>query len=38
VIDASSGAPFRDAARCLEPGQCALVHGPAAYHVVKRIN
>ena len=38
VIDASSGVPFRDAALCLKPGQCALVHGPAAYHVVKRLN
>ena len=38
VIDASSSAPYREEALCLRPGRCTLVHGPVAYHVVKRLN
>lgn len=38
VIDASSKAPFRDAALCLQRGQCSLFRSSVAYHVLKRIN
>jgi hypothetical protein len=38
LIDASSSAPYREAALCLRPGQCTLVRGPVAYHVLKRLN
>ena len=38
VIDASSDAPYREAALCLQPGECAVVHGPSAWHVLKRVN
>jgi hypothetical protein len=38
VIGASSDAPYREAALCLQPGECAVVHGPSAWHVLKRVN
>jgi len=38
VIDSGSDSPLREAALCLRPGECTVFHGPAAYHVVKRLN
>ncbi|HUJ27745.1 MAG TPA: hypothetical protein VLW85_17090 [Myxococcales bacterium] len=38
VIDAGSEAPFRSAALCMKPGECALYRSAEAWHVLKRIN
>ena len=38
TIDARDKAPYRAAALCLKPNECALVRSNYAFHVVKRIN
>jgi hypothetical protein len=36
-LDARSGAPFRDAALGLKPGECGLAESQYGWHVLKRV-
>jgi hypothetical protein len=37
MLGADSAMPFKAASLCLRPGECAMVRGKIAFHVVKRI-
>ena len=37
VVGQRADVPFKSAALCLKPGECAMVHSNIAFHVLKRI-